>query len=247
MKIQQTEDYTLFKRISGNRTINKAQVSKLYDSLGNHPEMASAAPIIVNEQMQIIDGQHRFEALKKLGLPITYIIMEGLSLREVQILNSATKTWTPLDYAKSFSELGYKDYDVYLEFRKKYQLGHNILLAYLSSNKDDENALRSRKTGSNTVQTFRDGKFKVANVKVSHVLCQELVDVQQYYKNYDSRVFALAFKVAASHPKYDHQRMISKIAEHPTMLKDTPYMEDYMRQLEKIFNYHCGVNRVKLF
>lgn len=241
MKIQQTEDYSSFKRISGNRTINKAQVKKLFESFGNNPELAAAAPIIVNEQMQIVDGQHRLEALKKLGLPITYVIVEGLSMRDVQTLNSATKTWTPLDYAKSFSELGMKDYGVYLEFRKKYHLSHNILISYLSTGADD---MRGR---GNTVQTFRAGKFEVADVKRAHLLCQQLIEMQQYYDRGDARAFALAFKIAASHPKYDHARMIAKTAEHPEYLKDSPYAEDYMRQLEKIYNYHCGVNRVKLF
>ena len=176
-KIQQTEDYSSFKRINGNRTINKAQVSKLFASLGGNPELAAAVPIIVNDKMQIIDGQHRFEALKKLGLPIHYAQVNGLGLGDVQIVNSATKIWTPLDYAKSFSELGIKDYDVYLEFRKKYHLSHNILIAYLSlKDKDD------MRGGGNTVQTFRAGKFKATNTKLSHILCQQLVDMQQYYK-----------------------------------------------------------------
>lgn len=239
--IQKTEGYNLFKRISGNRTINKAQVSKLFNSLGENPDIAAAIPIIVNEQMQIIDGQHRYEALKKLGLPIHYVVIDGLSLKDVQIVNSATKTWTPLDYAKSFSELGVEDYDIYLRFRKKYHLSHNILVSYLSSGADD------MRGGGNTVQTFRKGKFKVNDIKTAERLCQQLTEVQQYYNRGDSRGFALAFKIAAMNPKYEHQRMLSKVAEHPEFLKDSPYAEDYMRQLEKIYNWHCGVNRVKLF
>jgi hypothetical protein len=242
MKIQQTEEYNLFKRIAGNRTINKAQVSKLFESFGNHPELASAAPILVNEQMQIVDGQHRLEALKKLGIPVTYVMIEGLGMRDVQILNSATKTWTPLDYAKSYSEMGYTDYDVYLQFRKKYHLSHNILMSYLSASPDE-----SMRGHTNTIHSFRSGGFKAADIKRANTLCQQLIDMQQYYNRGDSRAFALAFKIAASHPQYDHARMLAKTAEHPDYLKDSPYAEDYMRQLEKIYNFHCGVNRVKLF
>lgn len=243
MKIQQTEDYNLFKRINGNRTLNKAQVSKLFTSIGERPELASAAPIIVNDKMEVIDGQHRFAALQKLGLPIIYLQIEGLSLEDVQMLNSATKVWTPLDYAKSYSEQGIVDYDIYLAFRKKYQLSHNILLSYLSIDSDADDM----RGNGNTVQTFRRGKFKVHDMELAQRLCEQLSDVQAYYNRGDSRPFAQAFKVAAMHPKYDHARMMAKIADRAAFLKDSPYAEDYMRQLEKIYNYHCGVNRVKLF
>jgi len=240
IKIQQTEDYSSFKRIKGNRTINKAQVTKLIASFGVNPGIATAVPIIVNDKKQIIDGQHRFEALKKLGLPINYLEISGLSLTDVQIVNSSTKTWTPLDYAKSFSELGLKDYDIYLEFRNKYHLSHNILISYLSNTTD-------MRGNGNTVYTFRAGKFKVTDVKMAHRLCQQLVEMQQFYNRGDSRVFALAFKIAAINPQYDHSRMMAKMTQRSSTLKDSPYAEDYMRQLERIYNFHCGVNRVKLF
>jgi ParB-like chromosome segregation protein Spo0J len=85
-KIQVSEDYSSFKRIDGNRTINKAQVKKLYDSFNENPGLASAVPIVVNDKMEIIDGQHRFESLKKLNLPIYYYEVEGLKLQEEAIL-----------------------------------------------------------------------------------------------------------------------------------------------------------------
>lgn len=243
MKIQQTENYSLLKRITGNRTINKAQVSKLVDSLGRNPELASAIPIIVNDKMEIIDGQHRFEALKKLGLPVTYMISEGLGLRAVQILNSATKVWIPIDYAKSYSEVGLVDYDIYLEFKKKYHLSHNILLSYLSQTPESDN-MRGK---GNTLYTFREGRFKVGDIDIARKLCETLIDALRFYNRGDTKVFAKAWKVCVLNPKYDHQRMMGKIAENPTLFRDSPYAEDYMRQLEKIYNFHMGTNRVKLF
>lgn len=240
MKIQQTENYTLFKRIQGNRTINKAQVKKLFDSLGNHPELATAIPIIVNDNMEVIDGQHRLEALRKLELPVSYLQLGDLQLKDVQIINSATKVWTPVDYARSYSELGNKNYDIYLAFKKKYGLVHNILLSYLA-NADFIGG------GKTTVQGFREGKFQVINEGKAHELCQKLLGIQQFYARGDSRVFALAFKKIATHPEYDHSRMIEKIRAYSKFFKDSPYAEDYMRQLEKIYNFHSSTNRVKLF
>jgi hypothetical protein len=240
-KIQKTENYDLFKRISGNRTINKAQISRLQASFDENPELISAVPVIVNDKMEIIDGQHRFNALKKLGMPIYYFKVGKLGLKAVQVLNSATKTWSPLDYAKSYSELDKKDYDVYLDFKKRYRFPHNILLSYLGTSSGLD------KDVNNTNRKFKEGKFLVKDLQMAETLCSRLSDVKQYYDRGDSRPFASAFKMISSHPLYDHTRMVAKLSAKYKTLKDSPYVEDYLRQLERIYNFHCGVNRVKLF
>lgn len=240
-KILITEDYNLFKRMKGNRTVNKGQVKKLYDSIAENPSVISATPIIVNEANEIIDGQHRYEALKKLGLPIYYTVVEGLGLGDIQIINSSTKTWSPVDYAKSFAEMGNDNYGTYLEFKRKYHLNHSVLLVYLTG--------LTRNVQRNTVVSFRKGKFVVGDKELAHKLCQYLMEVGQYYKKYATRSFALAFQKIAIHPEYDQDRMIGKLKQYNEMLKDSAYPEEYMRQLEKVYNHHCwgDVGRIKLF
>lgn len=234
--IQKTEDYNLFKRITGNRTINKAQVSKLYDSISENPDLIKAAPIIVNDNYEVVDGQHRLEALKKLGLPVYFFKLPDLALSDVQRLNSATKVWTPYDYAKSFAELGNKNYLIYLDFRKRYRLAHNILLVYLG-NKDSYT----------THMTFRQGKFKVGDLKQAEELCGMLVEMQQFVKRGDTKVFAYAFRKVAMHPDYNHKRMLAKVEIFGNkFLKDTPFAEDYIRQLEQIYNFHAKSEKDKV-
>lgn len=235
-----TENYNLFQRISGNRAVNKAQVKKLYDSIGEDPSLAMATPIIVNDKMEILDGQHRLEAMRKLNLPISYFIVKNMGLEQVQAINSATKTWSPVDYAKSFSELGNENYKTYLEFKKKYHLSHSILLVYLSG--------MDRHKAGNTTPAFKKGKFIVGDIKMAHQLCKWLIEVGAFYPKYTQRSFALAFQKVATSPRYNHERMMEKLAANNKFLKDTAYIEEYIRQLEKTYNYHMGVeNRVRLF
>lgn len=241
MKIQQTENYSLFKRIKGNRTINKAQVKKLVDSFGEDPSLAISVPIVVNEKFEIIDGQHRFQALKKLNLPISYQKIKGLDLKSVQIVNSSTKVWSPMDFAKSFSELGNKHYKSYIEFKNKYHLTHTTLLAFLAG----------FSSSNNTTTRFRKGLFETTDLKEAHILCQQFIDVSKFYKRSDNRSFALAFlRIAKSH-NYDHARMLSQIERHPEGFTDSPFLEDYVRQFEKIYNYRMknveNGKRVRLF
>lgn len=53
--IYETYDYSLFNLIGGNRLINVLNYKKLMKSID---EKQLLIPILVNEKMEIIDGQH---------------------------------------------------------------------------------------------------------------------------------------------------------------------------------------------
>jgi ASC-1-like (ASCH) protein len=234
--IQKTEDYNLFKRMEGNRTLNKAHVSRLAISFAENPELAAASPIIVNGNNEVVDGQHRLQALINLGLPVYYHQVGNLDLRSVQVLNSATKNWNPVDYARSFSEMGNENYKTYLEFKFKYHLTHEVLVQVLTQGKRLDSAI------------FTRGKFKVKNLTIAHRVSQQLVDIRQYYKRGDKKVFASAFMRISLTPEYDHKRMIAKVKQFNSFFQDSPNVEEYMRQLEKIYNHHVRDNeRVRFF
>ena len=61
--VHTTTDYFLFKPINGNRNINRLHLSRLKKSI---EENYLFTVIIVNENYEIIDGQHRFECIKEL-------------------------------------------------------------------------------------------------------------------------------------------------------------------------------------
>lgn len=233
MLIAQTEDYNLFKRISGNRGVNKAHVGRLVQAISENAEMTKYTPIVVNENYEVIDGQHRLEALTQLGLPVHYIKGEGLDLSNVQGLNSMNKPWTPMDFARSYAELGNKHYQLYIEFKTGYHLNHDILLAYLGV----EDPI--------TPQMFKTGRLKVKQVSKSHDLCRKLVEIGQIYPGYNRRSFALAFKRMWQNPDFEQDKLVAKLKG--SELQDYALPEDYLRAMEKMYNSHArnGVDRVR--
>jgi len=106
-----TNDYSLFKIIKGNRDVNKLHIKRLVDSFRDEYLLT---PLIVNQNYEIIDGQHRFHAAKELGLSINFIICNDYSLKQVQLLNTNMKNWKKIDYLNTFCDLGYEHY---LKFR----------------------------------------------------------------------------------------------------------------------------------
>lgn len=66
-KVYVTDKYSIFRRLSGNRDVKEARVKKIMRSIEKVGYIPN--PIIVNENMEVVDGQGRLEAVKRLGLP----------------------------------------------------------------------------------------------------------------------------------------------------------------------------------
>src|SRR6266702_2300004 len=113
-KIENSNIYGLFKLMGGNRIINYNHVKELKRSMEAHPELLPFNPIEVNENMFIIDGQHRWAACKELGLPVYYMINKGGSLEETRVENVTQRRWSLMDFAHSYAEGGNKDYKMFL-------------------------------------------------------------------------------------------------------------------------------------
>lgn len=239
MQIQSTIDYNLFLRIPGNRKVYTNQLKRLYETIKHVPELLAVNPILVNENMEIIDGQHRLEVCKKLDIPVYFIKAEGLTLADVQMLNSNRKPWTPVDTAESFKEQGNKNYAYYLDFKREYGFNHEIIMRYLSI----ENSC--------TTEAFKDGKFKVSNVKQSEALLNWLTEMGRFYEKNVLRSFALGFfKIATSNlSEYNHQRMVKQMEKYGhQLLSDHSIPVEYCADLEKIYNFRLAEkNHARLY
>ena len=87
-----TTDYSIFKKLEGNRTVKQKRINAITESVSAVGWVTN--PIIVNENMEIIDGQGRLEVLKSMNLPVDYVIQAGAGLKECQEINLHTMIWT---------------------------------------------------------------------------------------------------------------------------------------------------------
>lgn len=235
MKIQSTQDYSLFKRIDGNRTVSRPHVERLKEAISRDPSTITYNPVIVNEKWQVIDGQHRFEAMQELELPIHYLKVNDLNLTTVQQLNSIAKTWTPIDYAKSFRELGNENYSVYLEFKHEFGFNHEILMRYMALDRYV------------TSPSFKAGKFVVTDVAEAYKMCSYLRDFREYYERATLRHQAAGYLYIIRSPKYDHKHFLKKLNQHAQRITEQKTPTDYAREFERIYNYHAQKEPIRLF
>lgn len=84
-KVYTTSDYSIFAHLKENRDVKEQRVKKIRKSIDSVGYIRN--PIIVNEKMEIIDGQGRFEVLKEKGYPVEFIIDEGIGVDECRAMN----------------------------------------------------------------------------------------------------------------------------------------------------------------
>lgn len=234
--ILSTEDYSIFKTIKGNRVLSPAHVRNLKEAIDKNNESRKLAPILVNEKYEIIDGQHRLEAIKQLGLSVYYIMHKGLTLKTVQQLHSTAKQWQPMDYAQAFAKLGNGYYQMYIDAKRSpYGLNHDSLLRYLGL----EDCVTST--------SFKEGNFVVPNFDYSMELLKQLSDFQPYYKRYNIRNFALAFLRLAQEPHYNHKRMMTQFEKYGNKLEERASEVGFFKSLNKIYNYNLSEEKKVIF
>lgn len=112
-QVYRTYDYDKFKYVDGNRDIKStAKVKKSIKEHGYYRQ-----PILVNEFLEIIEGQHRFLACKELGLPIEYVIQSGLRAKDCAPLNTGRTNWRTKNYVHlhSVSTVDYMYFETMIE------------------------------------------------------------------------------------------------------------------------------------
>lgn len=226
-QVHTTTDYFLFKSIDGNRNKNLLHINRLKASMQNNYLFTV---IIVNDKYEIIDGQHRFEVIKDLKLPLNYIICDGYGLNEVHILNQNSKTWNADDYLTGYCNLGYRDYILYAEFKNKYNLGHNETLSLLTGS-----------TGKYSIDIFYSGNFKIKSLKEAENIIEKILMIEPYYDGIRRRAFIYTMMQLFKNKNFEFTEFIQKLKLQPTALLDCTNTENYKLLIEEIYNYRRKV------
>ena len=222
-QVHTTKDYFLFKSIDGNRNKNLLHINRLKKSMY---ENYLFTVIIVNENYEIIDGQHRFDVVKELNLPLHYIICKGYGLNEVHVLNQNSKTWNADDYLTGYCNLGHSDYIKYKEFKETYGIGHIECMTLL--------------TGMHTksqVDDFYGGTFKIKNYNEACKTIEKILIISQYYDGAKRRSFIYAMLQLFKNKNFNFAEFIQKLKCQTTKLVDCSNTSQYIALIEEIYNY----------
>jgi hypothetical protein len=222
-QVHTTKDYFLFKSIDGNRTKNLLHINRLKKSMS---ENYLFTVIIVNERYEIIDGQHRFDVIQELKLPLHYIVCKGYGLNEVHILNQNSKTWNADDYLTGYCNLGSTDYLKYREFKDTYQIGHNECMIILSGTHN-----------KGQIDMFYNGNFKIKNYNEACKMIEKILLIEPYYDGVRRRSFIYAMLQLFKNENFEFTEFLQKLKTQPSALVDCTNTSQYVSLIEEIYNY----------
>ena len=231
--IMVTENYDMFKKIGGNRKINKANYAKIVKSM---KEEQLIIPIVVNEKYEIIDGQHRFTACKDLGKPIYFYMVRGYGLEQVKRANIASSNWKKENYLDMFVAEGNEIYKEFEEIKERYDLNISNLLKIF--------AIVQEKQSARVGYEFENGTFTLDG-KMEVLRFLTALEDFNFFKFYKSNNFLIAFTRLYFKSEYDHDKMKTKLITHRNSLEKRSTSDEYLVLLcNRIYSFGVTKNPI---
>lgn len=240
-----TKDYSIFKFARENREVKTKNLEKIKDSI-KKLNLLHLRPILVNKDMEIIDGQHRFEAAKAMGLDLYYLIDENSSNDNMFLLNQQ-RSWRAEDYINFYAKSGNKNYILIQKFMKANHLNFECAFCLLMD--------KPKKTGGLEFINMRDGKMIIKEEnydkgqefieyykQITHLIDQKTQYRKQHTKT-SKFITSLSFFVNYCDVSKDY--LLTKLDRHVGKYHPCYTFNEYLIMWKNIYNFH-NPNRVSI-
>lgn len=228
-EIKTTTNYTIFKRLEGNREITRSRESAILSSIRENGYVG--APILVNSEMEVIDGQGRLSACETLGIPIPYCMKSDADIKTCMILNQNTRNWKDEDYVKSYVEQGNENFKKLLYLMEKYDLGVQTVVF----------AIKGHQHGGGSNSPIRRGSFKVNDeeYKKADAILEKLMPLLPFIKRAKAHTQKLSFAImyAIGNPSVDYERLRDVLSKKYHEIEPYSVLEDLLDEISKRYNY----------
>ena len=238
-KVYKTSDLSMFNPIKGNRPTNPSHVRKLAHSITVNGLLQN--PIIVNEKMNVIDGQNRLKAAKEAKSGIYYIVVKDYGLKEVQTLNLNQKNWNKKDFMNGYADMGVESYKKLRDFCAKnseFSLGNCVSLC---SNRDSTGFGVSNKfrAGSKKPflqkEVFNEGTWKGNSFNLGQDYANKLKAIEPFYDGYNRMSFVNALMSILKNKEFNFEIFLRKL--QIKKLDHCVSITEYKSSIEDIYNY----------
>lgn len=241
--VYETTDYDMFKRIKTNRTVTEVRVRKLAASFG---ERDILNPIIVNDKYEIIDGQGRYEARKRLGLPIQFIVVPGLDSLDCAQLNRFNTRWGMTDFVASWANNDdakiAENYKRLMKCQKEVNLPYSIVLSIAGKGA----------TGYRNKNYISEGdlKFTLKNEEACIRIAKhgrDILDALTYSNARIPESFWASVRIAMNNEKYEPGRMLNNCRNCRSSFNMMAALENQLKEFSRIYNFNMKTAAKKIY
>jgi len=229
-EVKRTNNYEKFKRLKGNREVSPTRIRKIVESINRVGYITS--PIIVNEKMEVIDGQGRLEALKYLGMPVEYIVHKGAGIEECLSMNIHQSNWTIRDYIKSYADRGNQSY-IYTQKLIDDFADISILAVIMAT--QETNKIQKKIYNGELLVSER--QYNLARERLEYLRdCLK----KMRYKNGSKGYLEFAILICTTIEEIDLNRLKKKLEERNAIMKNWNSIATCLQSIEDIYNEQLG-------
>lgn len=226
-QVYETSDYKLFHRLECNRTVSENRLNKLIASIRVRRVMC---PITVNRFFQIVDGQGRYEACKKMGLPIQYVFDPNAGIDDCRRMNHYNSKWSMGDFIASYAEGGNENY------RRMQRVIDRTGLSYSAvtriAQKGKSRAADKNIESGDVIFTTRDEEKSYAIWQFIEKLKEALCITRRV-----SETFVRGVIVIFSIGEFDQERMLRNAQRCRSNFVQMSGLEDMLAEFSRVYNY----------
>ena len=230
--IFETTDYDKFSFSKMNRECDYKHVERLKKEM---QERFIRTNIIVDNQYVILDGQHRYEAIKDLGLPLTYTVIDSEnSETEIITMNTNTKNWQNDDFLnfyikkeKTKNPLNCHDMP-YHNFKRarNYKIHFMTLIELIYSSRQKEHTIG-----------FGKGKLFIQDKELFKENVNFLVTAVKQHRACEHRNTQLALCKYLLNKNFDKETFLEKLEKFPDKLVRSSTMDQATLNIKTLYNY----------
>ena len=236
MVVYRTKNYEQFKTIASNRELVQSHLDQLKASI---KAKGQYTPIIVKRNGEVLEGQHRLQVCKELGMAVLYIVRD-LDISDISELNSKARNWKNSDYLRHWAKRGYAPYMRLLEIAEEHK-DLNVEVSNL--------IIIFGNDGAKSLENFKNGKFALQYHDRGLAVLRIYRKIRAFCDKNPNNIFFRALAHLAmleKDGKFDISRMLKKMKRKSFTKPATGTLRDYLYELEKIYNLNERANYQRL-
>lgn len=233
MTIHKTTEYDKFVLREDNRKhgLMENHVLDIMESLKIR-NLLHLRPIVINTRNEVLDGQHRLEAAKRLGLPIYYMLDKDSQSEDLIHLNMSKK-WNTDDYLNFWCKQGKQNYIKLAELQRKTGLNISILLNLCCMQTGQK--YRDFKMGK--LEGFEEGKFE-QSIEYCRETSDLFVSLIGFHTWYRAKRFCIPLCKLCSNENFKMEKWRENLQKLSHKLCQKATTQGYEAMLEDIYNWH---------
>lgn len=240
-----TTDHNKFSLLKYNRKIDQNNVYNKKKAILRKNQLETN-PIKVTKNMEVIDGQHRLQAAKELGLPIYYMIVDDFEPEDLVEMHTIQSGWKIDDYLLNQVNRGNENYIKFQQIMFQYDFSVRILLLWVSK----KSRVGDKCTG--VYARFKGGEYVFdVDSDLHEKLCMVSRMIEVIRNNsfkigriYHDANFHNALKNLSNNKCFDREEMIKKFEQYFHLFHFCATTADFIECLLKIYNHKRHTERL---